>query len=318
MIATALTELLGIRHPVLLAPMGGVAGGRLAAAVSDAGGLGLIGGGYGGAEPLRQELTAAGDARVGVGFITFALDERPDSLRIALDHRPVAIQLSFGDPVAYVEQIHAAGALLVSQVQTVEQARRAAQVGADLIIAQGQDSGGHGRPGQGTMSLVPAVVDAVGLLPVVAAGGIADGRGLAAALALGAAGITLGTRFYAAQEAMSDEAARRLLVEAVGADTQRTPAFDRLRGPAWPAGYDGRALRNTTMEQWADVADDDDRRARLSAEYRSAPEDDYAVKALWAGEGLDLIHDIATASEIVTRIVAQAEQILTTSSRVSP
>ena len=310
MIVTELTERLGIRHPILLAPMGGVAGGRLAAAVSAAGGLGLVGGGYAHPDPLVAELTLAGDARIGVGFITFALGKRPDSLRIALEREPVAIQLSFGDPTAYVEQIKSAGALLISQVQTVAEARQAARAGADLIIAQGQDSGGHGRPGQGTIGLVPAVVDAVDPVPVVAAGGIADGRGLAAALALGATGITLGTRFYAAEEALSDAAAKRLLVESTGADTQRTPAFDALRGPAWPAGYDGRALRNTTMDQWPEAAGDDERRARLSAAYRSAPEDDYTVKALWAGEGLDLIREIAPVAEIVTRLVAQAEQIV--------
>lgn len=316
MIATALTERLGIDHPILLAPMGGVAGGRLAAAVSAAGGLGLIGGGYAGAAPLVIELDAAGDARVGVGFITFALAERPDSLRIALERRPVAIQLSFGDAAPYVDQIHAAGALLISQVQTVAEARRAALVGADVIIAQGQDSGGHGRPGQGTMGLVPAVVDAVHPLPVVAAGGIADGRGLAAALALGATGVTLGTRFYAAQEALSDAAAKRLLVESNGADTQRTSAFDKLRGPAWPAGYDGRALRNTTFERWAQVADDEGARQRLSGDYRGAAEDDYDVKALWAGEGLDLIHEIAPVAEIVAALLAQAEQILRSGSQL--
>ncbi len=315
MITTPLTSLAGIRHPVLLAPMGGVAGGRLAAAVAGAGGLGLIGAGYGDPVWLARELAAAGDARVGVGFITFALDSRPDSLALALAHAPVAVQLSFGDPTPYVEPIHDAGALLISQVQTVAEAVRAAASGADVIVAQGQDSGGHGRPGRGTFGLVPAVVDAVGPVPVVAAGGIADGRGLVAALALGAAGIALGTRFYAATEAISDGAARQLLATATADDTVRTSAFDVLRGPAWPQGYDGRALRNTIVDRWDDDATSDEVRAALAGVYREAADDDYTIRALWAGEGLDLIHGVEPASTILDRLIAQASELIDSASR---
>lgn len=314
MITTSLTNLVAIRHPVLLAPMGGVAGGRLAAAVSDAGGLGLVGGGYGEPIWLARELTAAGRSRVGVGFITFALDARPDSLRLALEHGPVAVQLSFGDPTPYVDLIHNAGALLISQIQTVGEAIRAAESGADVIVAQGQDSGGHGRPGRGTFGLVPAVVDAVAV-PVVAAGGIADGRGLVAALALGASGIALGTRFYAATEAISDGAARRLLESAGADDTVRTSAFDVLRGPAWPEGYDGRALRNTIVERWDDDRAGDAERAALAGVYREAADDDYTVRALWAGEGLDLIHAVEPAAAVLDRLIADASALMAGASR---
>ncbi len=310
MITTPLTELLGIEHPVLLAPMAGVAGGRLAAAVSAAGGLGIVGGGYGDPATVEREMAAAGPARVGVGFITFGLETRADSLRIALERRPAVVQLSFGDPAPYVEQIRAAGARLIAQVQSVAEARHAVEVGADAVIAQGQDSGGHGRPGRGTIGLVPAIVDAVAPVPVVAAGGIADGRGLAAALALGAAGISLGTRFYAAVESISTAGAAERLVAASGDDTTRSSAFDVLRGPAWPDGYDGRALRNRTTEQWGDGAIAPDDLAALAAAYRAAPEDDYSVKVIWAGEGLDLIHAIEPAGAILDAVVAQAAAIL--------
>ena len=135
MITTPITTLLGIRHPILLAPMGDTAGGRLAAAVSAAGGLGLIGGGYADPDWLTTELAAAGDACVGVGFITFALDQRPGALRLALDTHPPAIQLSFGDPRPYADDIHNSGALLICQVQTSEEIAHAVAAGADVIIA---------------------------------------------------------------------------------------------------------------------------------------------------------------------------------------
>jgi nitronate monooxygenase len=159
LITTELTTRLGIEHPILLAPMGDSAGGRLAAAVSRAGGLGLIGGGYADPGWLEPQLDAAGDARVGVGFITFALDERPDTLALALERAPVAVQLSFGDPGPYADRIPPV-ALLICQVQTKAEAIQAARCGADVIVAQGQDPGGHGRPA-GTIGLVPTIVDDV-------------------------------------------------------------------------------------------------------------------------------------------------------------
>jgi nitronate monooxygenase len=306
---TPLTRLLGIRHPIVLAPMGGVAGGRLAAAVTEAGGFGFIGAGYGDPDALRREIAAAGSARVGIGFITFALDTKPDSLRIALETQPPALQLSFGDPSPYVAAIRDAGALFVVQVQTVDEARRAADLGADLIMAQGQDSGGHGRPGRGTIGLVPAVVDAVGDVPVIAAGGIADGRGLAAALMLGAAGAALGTRLFATTEALSDPTAQDLLVRSTGDQTVRTPSFDDIRGPAWPQPYDGRALRNSLSDEWSADLSPAERQALLE-KFRNARPDDYSIRPLWAGEGLDLIHSSQPAAAVIDEIVTHAAALL--------
>ena len=184
-IETALTRLLAIEHPILLAPMGSAAGGRLAAAVTNAGGLGMIGSGQANAATIRQELGEAGNARVGIGFITWALERNPAALDVALDTSPAAVMLSFGDPTPFTGRVKAAGCKIICQVQTLAQAKEAAAAGADIIVAQGRDAGGHSGTTRGTMGLVPAVVDAVAPTPVVAAGGIADGRGLAAAPAGG-------------------------------------------------------------------------------------------------------------------------------------
>jgi len=179
-IETALTRLLQIKHPILLAPMGSASGGRLAAAVTHAGGLGIIGSGYADSAAIKKELTAAGNARVGIGLVTWALDERPEALDTALAAHPPVLMLSFGSPMPFADAIKRAGCLLMCQVQTLAQAKEAAVSGADIIIAQGRDAGGHAGMTRGTMGLVPAIVDAVGPIPVVAAGGISDGRGLAA------------------------------------------------------------------------------------------------------------------------------------------
>jgi nitronate monooxygenase len=183
-IKTPLCSLLDIVHPVLLAPMAGIAGGSLAAAVSGAGGLGLIGGGYGDREWLERQFEAAGNARVGVGFITWSLTRNPVLLDMVLERKPAAIFLSFGDPRPYVENVKASGAKLLIQVQTMAEAMIAKNLGADVIIAQGTEAG-HGRTDRAIFPLVPAVVDAVGPTPVLAAGGVSDGRQLAAALLLG-------------------------------------------------------------------------------------------------------------------------------------
>ncbi len=236
-IETALTRLLGIDHPILLAPMGSAAGGKLAAAVTHAGGLGMVGSGYADANIVRKELTEAGNARVGVGFILWALEKNPSALEVALDARPAAVMLSFGDPTAFTGRIKEAGCKIICQVQTLAQAKEAAAAGADIIIAQGRDAGGHSGMTRGTMGLVPAVVDAVAPIPVVAAGGIADGRGLAAALALGAAGISMGTRFTASRESLWTPAMQAATQAASGDQTEQTRVFDVVRGAPWPAIY---------------------------------------------------------------------------------
>jgi nitronate monooxygenase len=310
-IETALTRLLGIEHPILLAPMGSAAGGKLAAAVTNAGGLGLIGSGYANVDAIRKELTEAGNARVGIGFILWALERNPSALDVALDAKPAAVMLSFGDPTPFTGRIRDAGCKIICQVQTLAQAKEAAVAGAEVIIAQGRDAGGHSGTTRGTIGLVPAVVDAVAPIPVVAAGGISDGRGLAAALALGAAGISMGTRFTACRESLWDQAMKAMTLAAGGDQTEQTRVFDVVRGAPWPAIYPGRALRNAFSARWHghEEALAADQQGQESA-YLATDPDDFATRVVWAGEGVDLINDIPTASQIIERIIAQAAETL--------
>jgi nitronate monooxygenase len=310
-IETALTRMLGIEHPILLAPMGSAAGGKLAAAVTHAGGLGLVGSGYASTTAIRNELAEAGNARVGIGFILWALERNPAALDVALEARPAAIMLSFGDPSPFTSRIKEAGCRIICQVQTLAQAKEAADSGADIIIAQGRDAGGHSGTTRGTMGLVPAVVDAVAPIPVVAAGGIADGRGLAAALALGAAGISMGTRFTASRESLWDPAMKAAALAAGGDQTMQTRVFDIVRGAPWPAIYPGRALRNAFSAEWHGREDDlGARQGEVEKTYLATAPDDFSKRAVWAGESVDLVNDIPSAAEIIERVVAQAVAML--------
>jgi len=167
------------------------------------------------------------------------------------------------------------------------------------------------------MGLIPAVVDRVGPSPVVAAGGIADGRGLAAALMLGATGVSLGTRFLATSEAISTVAEAAAVVAGRSDDTVRTQVIDLIRGPAWPAGYDGRTIRNALVERWHDdLAGAAERREELHAAYQASAPDDHSQRPVWAGEGLDLIGAIEPAAQIVERLVAEARAALADAARI--
>ena len=308
---TRLTELLGIEHPILLAPMGSASGGALAAAVTAAGGFGFVGSGYANSATIRSEISVAGNARVGVGLVTWSLAERPEALDAALEHAPPAVMLSFGDPTPYADRVRRAGSLLFCQVQSLEMARQAADAGADVIIAQGRDAGGHSGSLRGTFGLVPAVVDAVAPIPVVAAGAVADGRGLAAALMLGADGVLMGTRFAASRESLWSDALKRGAVAAAADDTLQTRVFDIVRGVAWPTHFPGRAVRNGFAERWHGREDELlERRAEAEAGYDATPADDLATRVLWAGEGVDLVADVPSARDIVERTVAEAERAL--------
>jgi nitronate monooxygenase len=309
MIVTALTEMFGLQHPIVLAPMGGVSGGHLAATVSNAGGLGLVGGGYGDRAWLRTELARVKEETTqpwGVGLITWSIDRVVFDL--ALGYRPNAVMLSFGDPRPYAQAIRSAGSKLICQVQGLEQARLAQEAGADIIVAQGTEAGGHGGA-RATLPLVPAVVDAVAPTPVVAAGGIADGRGLAAALMLGAHGALIGTRFCASSEALGQGPAKQQIVAARGDETARTRVFDIVRGYPWPTTYAGRAIRNRFMKRWDGY--EHDLAAALETEraaYQAAAcEGDVDTALVWAGEVVDLIKSVEGAAALVAQISAQAE-----------
>ena len=309
-ILTALTETFGLDVPVVLAPMGRVAGGRLAAAVSNAGALGLVGGAYGDPEWLHRELALARaktDRPWGVGLITWHAS--PEVVALALSYQPAVFLLSFGDVRPYAAAIKAAGCALLCQVQEVEAAQEAVAAGADFIVAQGSEAGGHGAV-RATLPLVPAVVDAVAPVPVLAAGGIADGRGLAAALMLGAQGAMLGTRFSAASEALTHERAKARIVAARAADTAQTRVFDIIRGyGAWPAPFAARALRNDFFARWH--GRDGDLAAALATEQpgyeRAVATGDMATAMVLAGEAVDLIDAVVPAAELVRQIGAEAE-----------
>src|SRR5215467_5934517 len=218
---TAFTELFSVQYPIALAPMGGVSGGALAAAVANGGGLGLIGGARGDPRWVAREMEiAAGKTGKpwGVGFQAWAVS--PATVEQALAHRPRAIMLSFGDPGPLARLIRAARVALIIQVTDLDEARQAMDAGADVIVAQGTEAGGHGgRRGLSTLPFVPVVADLAAPTPVLAAGGIADGRGLAAALALGAAGALIGTRFQATPEALVHPSIIKAIIEGRGDDT---------------------------------------------------------------------------------------------------
>lgn len=304
-LAGPLAQCLPLTVPILSAPMAGIAGGALAAAVSRGGGLGLVGGGYGDRAWLERELAIAGDARVGVGFITWALAQSPDLLAVALHHRPAAILLSFGDVAPFAAAIARAGVPLIVQVQTVADARLAAAEGAAVIVAQGGEAGGHGGT-RGTMALVPEVVDAVGAIPVVAAGGMADGRGIAAAFMLGASGALCGTAFYAADESLAHAAGRAALLAATGDHTVKGRVFDIARRRAWPADWTIRTLRNRFFDRWADDFDGLKRQIDAAPDTieAAARHGDTAVAPVIVGEAAGLIADTGAAATIVARLWA--------------
>jgi nitronate monooxygenase len=313
-IATPLTALLGIKHPVLLAPMDVIAGSRLTMAVSGAGGLGILGGGYGDGAWLEAETAKLRGFQhpFAIGFITWSLAKQPELLDVALAAKPRAIMLSFGDPLPFAPAIKKTGALLICQVQSEDMAREALDAGADVLIAQGTEAGGHGAS-RTTIDIVPAIIDlAAGRVPVVAAGGIADGRGLAAMMMLGASGVLMGTRFYASIEADGADEAKRRICMAESGNSVRGVIFDLSRNNVWPAPFTGRCLINDHARRWMGREVELLQQVNaVAAEYAAAKAaGNFDIAAVIAGESVGLIHDIPRAAEIVERVVTEAEQLL--------
>ena len=306
---TPLTTMLGIEHPIVLAPMGGVAGGVLAAAVSEGGGLGMVG--SGGPDWLEREcaLARAGtDKPWGIGLLAWAVDDAV--LGWAVDQRPAAIMLSFGDPTPFAATVRDAGIPLMIQVTTLPDAKRALDLGADVVVAQGAEAGGHGE-GRGTLPFVPAVVDAAGGTPVLAAGGIADGRGLAAALVLGAAGAMIGTRFEATHQALISAEEGKAITAASADDTTRDRVMDIVRDSPWPRRFTARTLRNRFTDTWHGHEDALRFDSSAKAEFRAGIDrGDPDYLPVWAGEAVDLISELDDASALVGRITAEAIRAL--------
>jgi nitronate monooxygenase len=314
---TRLTQKLGIEHPIISAPMGLAAGGRLAAAVTGAGGLGLIGGGYGDAEWLKREFAVAVNARVGCGFITWSLARKPHLLELVLAYAPVAVMLSFGELAPFAQRIKAAGAMLICQVQTLALARQAVAAGADVIVAQGAEAGGHAIE-RATFTLVPEIADYLaGAAPdtlLVAAGGIADGRGLAAALMLGAEGVLVGSRFWASTEALVSPKLQAAAVAADGDCTVRTTVVDIARRYDWPKPITARVIKTRFAMEWhgreAALAEPATLEREEARYWKAFSAGDVENTCVLAGEAVGLIREVAPAGDIVRRIAREAEVLL--------
>ena len=327
MLHTPLCDLLNIEVPVICAPMvPHITGPELAAAVSNAGGLSIISfGGY--APPLLREeisrLRALTDRPFGVNLLLqFPVEEH---VNVCVEERVPVLSFFWGDPSPYVERAHAAGLKVIDQVGSVEAARRSAAAGVDVIIAQGVEAGGHVAGQVSTMALVPRVVDAVSPVPVVAAGGIADARGLVAALALGAEGVVLGTRFLATPEAGAHPVYKRKVIEATEEDTVRTTLF----GHGWPHAPH-RALRTAFVNGWLkDEARGSEQRPDepvigetvfggqrvpvlrfMGLPPSAEATGDIESMGLLAGQSVGLVRELKPAAEIVKELVEGARQII--------
>jgi nitronate monooxygenase len=315
MLETAFTRRFGVDLPLVQAGMGIEAGAALAAAVSNAGGLGTLGS-IGGTPPQLRDAIRACRERTSrpfaVNVVTWPWSPwAMELVDTALAERPPVVTLSFGEPLRHLGRFREAGALTIVQVQDVAGARAAIAARPDALIAQGAESGGHaGR--RGTLSLAAQVLDLAGDLPVLAAGGIATGRGVAAALAMGAAGAVLGTRFKASDEFEGELAQKQAIVRSDGSDAIQDEIFDDACGLDWPAPVVGRALRSRFTEEWQG------RRRELRAEVAKRPlfgfvrelDADPETQINWAGESAGQVDRIRPAAEIVREIARDTEERL--------
>lgn len=319
MLQTYLTTNLPLRYPIISAPMAYVGRGRLARAVSQAGGLGMIG--IGSTESvalLKQEAAIARGTDhlpFGIGMHTWAVEKRPELLRAALAASPLLLSLSFGSPAPYVELVHQHHILLATQVNSRAEAIEAAQAGVDLVVIQGAEAGGHLSGQVHTLPLLQTVLEAV-QVPVIAAGGIASARGVAAALAAGAEGVWVGTCLLASPECEHSEQARARLVQAQETETIVTRVFDVAQSLSWPARYPGRALRNRFTEQWDThleaLAQAPDARQNL---VEAVAHKNYELAFLYAGEAVGLVTEQRAAGAVIQALGEGAEQLLRTRAR---
>jgi nitronate monooxygenase len=310
MLSTPWSQRMGLRVPIVNAPMGGVAGGRLAAAVTAAGGLGMVGmGSAGSTSALRAELPQV-HGTFGIGLVDWVIRKEPALLDAALAAQPVLVSVSFGTDLSWVDRAHEAGIAAATQVYNSAEAQRARDAGIDLLVARGSEGGGHGDATIGTLPLLDSVLDVVSV-PVLAAGGIASPRSLAAVLAAGASGAWLGTVLSASPEALTTDASRRALVAAHETDTTSTRVYDIVRKLPWSQRFPSRVLRNDFVARWAGhqdaLADDPDVQAELAA---AIDADDRRTAPVDAGQGVGQITSVAPVAEVIERLCSGAEQLL--------
>jgi NAD(P)H-dependent flavin oxidoreductase YrpB (nitropropane dioxygenase family) len=304
---TRVCDVLGIEVPILQAGMSMYTTPELVAAVSNAGGLGIIGALFRPPDELREEIGKVRELTsrpFGVNHVISQIDR--EAIDITLEMRVPVLSLSWGRPGDLVRRAHEAGAKVVHQVTSPEEAGQVAAEGADVIVAQGTEGGGH-VGGMSTLPLVPQVVDVVNGVPVLAAGGIADGRGLAAILMLGAQGAVIGTRFLATPEASGRGHSKDVILNALGSQTVASKFFDDVYGIRWPGAL-VRSIRNPLLDRWAQRQQD----WALAAD-QIRPSLEAAIAAgdfVFAGEAAGLIHDIVPAGELVERIAREAEALL--------
>jgi nitronate monooxygenase len=277
-IATRFTERFGIKYPIVVPSMTPASGGALVSAVAAAGGLGLLGGGYVDRVWFEAESAKVTRSDVGAAFMTWSIPDDPGLLDIALERHPRAMMLSFSNPVPYAARVKRAGVPLICQVHTLDHAFQAVDAGADVVVAQGTETGGHGWTSHPTKPFLPLVVDALTArapdVLVLAAGAIADGRSLAASRMLGADGVLMDTRLWAPREALIPNAARVKVVAASADETMHASAHDIVRGRIWPPSHTGRIMRNDFLGKWSGYGREPRRRlCRRDRNNRGRPRD---------------------------------------------
>ena len=326
---TGFAEHFDLNTPLALAPMALAAGGALASACAKAGTLGLVGGGYGDLEWTAREYQLAVDnisddaaamGRLGCGFISWKLAEDSAALDWLIDnHKSAAIMLSFGDPRPFAKRIVESGAALICQIHSLKDLPLAIEAGAKVIVAQGTEAGGHGATqdsGRGTFAFIPEVADWIAANApgtyLLGAGGIADGRGVAAALALGADGVMMGSRLWATKECLAAPKAKEIVAETDGDGTARSAVFDILRRKNWPGIFDFRAIRNDIHREWENRIDQlKNAPEEARADYEEgARNKDYSRVHIGIGESIGLITDIQDAATLIDDIQAEMDSAL--------
>jgi nitronate monooxygenase/enoyl-[acyl-carrier protein] reductase II len=318
-IRTQLCDLLDLDVPIVQAGMGPFTSAELVAAVTNAGALGSLGTFNRPVDDLRRQLARIADLTAGsfaVNHLVTVIDE--EAFAVTLAAQPRVISLALDHPHEYVKRAHGAGSLVMHQVTTVQQARDAAEREVDIIIAQGGEAGGYGGS-VATMTLVPQVVDAVRPIPVLAAGGISDGRGLTAALMLGAQGVNMGTRFLASAESPVPEDYKQRIIAAASEDAVKADVWNDIMPLPGAAGYFTvpRALRTPFLDEWQGRREEARReRERLEAQVIEAAMNGRLHElAAFAGQSAGAIQEVRPAAELLQEIVSEAEELLKAAGR---